>query len=91
MANQENLMNIHQSALIIPLVLAVSIVGAHDGLHGPVMQYDVDRNDQLSLSEYVAYIEATDGQTKTGAEDAFTALDTDHNGYLSNAEFILSL
>ena len=55
------------------------------------MQYDIDRNDQLSLSEYVAYIEAKDGQTKTEAESAFAALDTDNSGYLSNAEFILSL
>ena len=84
-------MNIHQSALIILLVLVASIVRAHDGLHGPIVQYDVDRNNQLSLSEYIAYIEATDGQTKMEAESAFTALDKDHSGYLSNAEFILSL
>jgi len=83
--------NIYQVALIIPLVLTTSIVRAHDGLHGPVVQYDIDRNDQLSLSEYTAYIEAKNGQTKTGAESAFTALDTDNSGYLSNAEFILSL
>ena len=84
-------MNIYQAALIISLVLVVSIVRAHDGLHGPIVQYDVDRNNQLSLSEYTAYIEATDGQTKTEAESAFTALDTDRSGYLSNAEFIRSL
>ena len=84
-------MNIYQATLIIPLVLATLIVRAHDGLHGPVVQYDVDRNDQLSLSEYTAYIEATDGQTKTEVESAFTTLDTDNSGYLSNAEFILSL
>ena len=84
-------MNIHHSTLAFLLILAAASAGAHDGLHGPAVKYDVDRDDQLSLDEYTAYREATDAEARAEAASVFATLDTDDDGYLSNAEFIRGL
>jgi hypothetical protein len=79
-------------------VLAAALVAAalpitapaHQGMHGPGSEFDIDGDGGLSLAEYRVYLKSTN-QDEMLAGIRFVALDTNMDGVLSTAEFILGL
>jgi hypothetical protein len=72
------------------LTLLVSSAYAHKGMHGPGAEFDADGSEDLSLTEFTAYLKSTK-QDVAAAAEKFAKLDRDKNGALSSAEFIAGL
>ena len=81
-------MKTQQSILAVLALLVAGTAGAHDGLHGPAMKYDTDRNDLLSQEEYVAYMAAIASLPEAEAIERFGKLDKNADGYVNNAELL---
>lgn len=63
---------------------------AHEGMHGPGSEYDVDEDGGLSVKEYTVYLKETKQDVSKAAE-LFARLDIDKDGLLSSAEFVRGL
>ena len=75
-------------AFILAIVTTTAV--AHDGMHGPGAEFDADEDGSISPAEYTAYLKATK-QDASAAAAMFAKVDTDKNGKLSAAEFIVGM
>jgi hypothetical protein len=80
-------MNKFQVSIATALLAVCASAMAHEGMHGPGAEYDVDESGAISPDEYKTYLAATK-QDAAKAEARFKELDRNQDGKLSSAEFI---
>jgi hypothetical protein len=72
------------------LFMVATPVLAHEGMHGPGSEYDVDESGDLTLNEYQIHLKETK-QDQSNAAQRFKTLDANKDGVLTSAEFIKGL